>query len=402
MRVLLQTRSAVSVAKTPGGDVTMADELARGLRALGVDARVSSELQPDLTDVDLVHVFNLVRPQDAMVQARHAWRHDRPVALSTVYCDMWEFDRSARRGIGGVIARRAGRDSIELAKAGGRAIRSRELHRGIAPLLWPGYEALQRELLSRCQVLLPNSRSEMRRIERDLQVDVPPERYVTVFNGIDPTYYSADRLIGQSPPEHLAGYADSVLCVGRVEGRKNQLNLIRALKDSPHQLVLAGSPAANQRAYVETVRAEVARSANVVWLGSVSDEEKRWLYHLARVHVLPSWMETTGLVSLEAAALNCALALTPNGDTLDYFDGHAHFCRPEDPESIRNAVDGAYRAGPDAELQRRIVGDYTWDAAALDTLRGYEMALACSAKSPARTRRALAASSAPQGASVSF
>jgi glycosyltransferase involved in cell wall biosynthesis len=402
MRVLLQTRSSVSVAKSRGGDVTQAYETARGLGALGIDARVSAELQPDLTDVDLVHVFNLVRPQDAMVQARHAWRHHRPVALSTVYCDMWEFDRSARKGIGGIIARRAGRNSIELAKAGGRAVRSKELHGGLAPLLWPGYQALQRELLARCDVLLPNSQSEMRRIERDLGVEVASQRCVTVPNGIDPAYYNVESLLGQSPPEHLAGYEGCVLSVGRIEGRKNQLSLIRALQGTSHRLVLAGSPAANQRAYVDAVSAEVARSANVEWLGPVSEEEKRWLYRLARVHVLPSWMETTGLVSLEAAALGCALVVTPNGDTRDYFDKHAQFCDPDDLGSIRGAVDAAHRAGPDTALQERIFAYYTWAAAASTTARGYELALDSTAQSSTHVRRHAATQSASTGASLSF
>ncbi len=380
MRVLLQTRSAVSVATTPGGDVVQAHATAQALRALGVDARVSAELRPDLTDVDLVHVFNLVRPQDAIVQARHAWRHRRRVAISTVYCDMWEFDRSARSGLGGVIARGAGRDTIELAKTAGRAIRSRELHRGSVGMLWPGFQALQRELLARCAVLLPNSQSEMRRIERDFEVEVQLERCVTVPNGIDPAFYDAERLLGQSPPEHLAGYEGCVLSVGRIEGRKNQLNLVKALKSTTHRLVLAGSPGGHQRAYIDAVRAEVTRCPNVEWLGSVSEEEKRWLYHLARVHVLPSWMETTGLASLEAAALGCALVVTPNGDTRDYFHGCAHFCAPDNLSSIRSAVDAAYGTGPDTALQRRVRTDYTWDAAARATKSGYEIALRCPAR----------------------
>jgi glycosyltransferase involved in cell wall biosynthesis len=379
MRVLMQTRSAVSVASSPGGDVAQAHETARALMALGIDVRVSSELQPDLTGVDLVHVFNLVRPQDAMVQARHAWRYRRPVALSTVYCDMWEYDSSARGGLGGAIARHAGRNSIELAKAAGRAVRSRELHRGLVPLLWPGYGALQHELVERCDVLLPNSGSELRRIERDLEVEIPKERYVAVPNAVDPAVYDGRLLEGQSPPKHLAEHGGCVLCVGRVEGRKNQLNLIRALAGSGHRLVLAGPAAANQRAYVDAVRAEVGRNANVQWLGAVSEEEKRWLYRLARVHVLASWMETTGLVSLEAAALDCSLVVSPNGDTREYFDGVAHFCRPDDLKSIADAVDDAYRDGPDPTLRRRIFADYTWDAAARATAHGYEIALAAEA-----------------------
>jgi glycosyltransferase involved in cell wall biosynthesis len=123
------------------------------------------------------------------------------------------------------------------------------------------------------------------------------------------------------------------------------------------------------------VGAEVESRENVEWLGRVDEEEKRWLYHLARVHVLPSWMETTGLVSLEAAAMRCALVVSPNGDTRDYFDGHARFCEPDDLNSIRQAIDGAYLEGPDLELQRRVRTEYTWDAAADATVRAYEAVL---------------------------
>ncbi len=402
MRVLLQTRSAVSVATTPGGDVTQAHETARALDAIGIDTHVSAELRPDLTGVDLVHIFNLVRPQDAMVQARNAWRHGLPVALSTVYCDMWEFDRSAGTRVGGLIARRAGRGSTELAKAAGRAVRSKELHRGLAPLVWPGYEALQRELLERSDVLLPNSRSELRRIEQDLNFQVSADRHVVVPNGIDADFYRADDLHDSRVPEHLFRHEGCVLCVGRVEGRKNQLSLVRAMRDSPYRLVLVGPPAADQSAYVEAVRAEVDSSPNVEWLGAVSEDEKRWLYKLAWVHALPSWMETTGLVSLEAAALGCALVVTPNGDTQEYFAGHASFCEPDDVQSIRAAVDAAHRAGPDPALKQRIFADYTWDAAARASTRGYAMALVQSHSRSVKMRRRVAEPTAPADASFSF
>jgi glycosyltransferase involved in cell wall biosynthesis len=295
------------------------------------------------------------------------------VVLSTVYADMWDFDLLARKGVGGFIARHTGRNVIELAKAVGRAARSREIHAGLAPLLWPGYQPLQRELLTRCKMLLPNSQSELRRIEQDLDVGLPSERYVTVPNGIDPTYCNADDLRDLSPPAELADFQDCVLCVGGMEGRKNQLSLIRALRDTEYRLVLVGPPAANQHAYVKEVEAEVARSPNATWIGPVGEkgDAKRWLYHLARVHVLPSWMETTGLVSLEAAAFGCALVVTPNGDTRDYFDGHAHFCQPDDLGSIRDAVEAAYRAGPDPALQSRVLADYTWAKAAEATHRAY-------------------------------
>ena len=117
MRVLLQGRSARSIAVNPGGDQVKLEATAHALRVTtGVDAQISAAAEPDLTGFDAVHLFGLVRPQETWLQARNARRQRKPVFLSTVYCDVWEFERLVRMGPVGWVARHTNRDVIEALK----------------------------------------------------------------------------------------------------------------------------------------------------------------------------------------------------------------------------------------------------------------------------------------------
>jgi glycosyltransferase involved in cell wall biosynthesis len=374
MRILLQGRSARSIAANPGGDQIQLEATARTLRAMGVDAQISAEAEPDLTDFDAVHLFGLVRPQETWPQARNAQRHGKPVFLSTVYCDVWDFERMARSGLVGWIARHSNRDVIEALKTVGRGVNNREWSRGSLALLVRGFSRMQREVVAMSASLLPNSHSEWLRIAHDLHLDPADPRVSVVPNGFD-----ADTLdiaaAESSPPAHLTRFAGCVLCVARLEGRKNQANLIEAVRGSDIELVLAGPATANQSIYVKRVRDAAARLENVHVLGSVTPEEKAWLYALARVHVLPSWMETTGLSSLEAAVAGCSLVVSPNGDTTDYFGDDAEYCDPDNPSSIRDAIARAGERGPSAPLEQRIRTEYTWERCAEATYRAYSAVL---------------------------
>ena len=64
----------------------------------------------------------------------------------------------------------------------------------------------------------------------------------------------------------------------------------------------------------------------------------RSAYAAARVHALPSWIETCGLVSLEAALAGCNVVVSTAGHELEYFRDLAYYCDPANPASIRRAV----------------------------------------------------------------
>jgi glycosyltransferase involved in cell wall biosynthesis len=357
---------------SPGGDIVQAHQTRDALRDRGWEVDVSSELEPDLTDYDAVHLFNIVRPHETWLQATNAVNQGRKVLLSTVYNDTGDYDRAGRARLTTLATRRLTRDKLEAGKALGRATLTGEFNRATRVLLRRGYTRLQLEVLDLVDAFLPNSWSEIRRLKRDLGIDIQASQIFTVPNGIDPDFYDPSVLAATEPPPHLAKYSDCVLCVARIGGAKNQLNLVRAMRDLQLPLVLvSGKASTTQLAYLRRLRRESGKHVRIL---SVTQEEKRWLYHLARVHVLPSWLETTGLSSLEAAAMLCAIVTTDQGDAAEYFGDLVGYCNPADTSSIRVAVTRAYETGPQPELARTVRDRYTWDRAADATIRAYSYA----------------------------
>jgi glycosyltransferase involved in cell wall biosynthesis len=170
----------------------------------------------------------------------------------------------------------------------------------------------------------------------------------------------------------LKGY---VLQVARIQSAKNQLGLMQALFDIPIPIVFAGQPSPYETDYVNRCYELAQKRGQVYFLGPMSSEELAGIYVLAAVHALPSWRETPGLVSLEAAAAGCRVVSTSIGSAREYFGDHAWYCDPRDPQSIRRAVLHALEAPHSESLRNLVLERYTWEAAAAATLNAYRLAL---------------------------
>ena len=365
VKVLFLSRT--SLFSVPGGDTTQILKTAEALRSRGCDVTVSTDINPDTVGFDVVHIFNLTRPQETYFQALAAKKHGIPVVLSPIYVDFSEYDRHARTGLAGKFLKHLSPSLAQSVKIAGRIVLNRECTSGSLRLLATGYRRAQERLLSMASVLLPNSHSEMRRIERDFRA-ARGKNYAVVPNAIDPQLFLAKDEMPLEP------YRDSVLCVGRIEGLKCQLELVRALSGTDLRLVLIGKPAPNQMAYFRQIQREAG--PNVVVLGEIPHGDLPKYYASCKVHALVSWMETTGLSSLEAGAMGANLVITDKGDTRDYFGDMAYYCFPDSIDSIRSAVLNAFHAPRSALLRNRIIDNYTWDAAAEATLSAYQALLA--------------------------
>lgn len=367
MRVLLQSR--VSLFTFPGGDTTQITKTAEALRALGVECEISTELQPDLSKWDLVHLFNLTRPQDVYLQALNAVGQHKPVALSTIYLSSADYDSDSRDGLVGLLACSLSPSTFEYIKAFGRAVVNKERHDGTRALLRHGYRKLEEEVIRMSGVLLPNSHSEMQRVIRDFPI-ASRSKVVVVPNAVDNAAMDAE---DDTVPAEFERFRGAVLCVAGIGHRKNQLRLVRALRCVDIPLVLVGQASPNAAKYFKQIR-RVA-GPNVHFAGRVSDEERQHYYRVAKVHVLASWMETTGLSSLEAGLAGCNLVITDRGDTREYFDDMAYYCDPGSEASIRETVLKAHAAPACTALQDRIRSRYTWKKAAEATLNAYHQIL---------------------------
>ena len=358
MKVAFLSRS--TLFSSPGGDTIQLEQTAASLRKIGVsvDIRLAHE-QLQYAAYDLIHFFNIIRPADLL---RHARKASCPIVLSTIFVDYSEYDKNYRKGMVGWLSRTTNRDTVEFVKAIARRIKNGEPINSRS-YLWRGHRNSIRYLLNRSASLLPNSHSEYQRLVRDYGVERP---YRVIPNAIDTDRFGQTAIPTPSDRKGL-------LAVGRIEQYKNQLALIQAIRNSDYSLTIVGKPAANHLDYYE--ECQRAAGENVAFVPHLPQEELVAWYLKARVHVVPSWFETTGLSNLEAGVLGCQLVITDRGDTTEYFQEDAFYCEPDSVASIRAAIDQAYRAPFSENLRERILNEYTWDRAASKTKEAYEWTL---------------------------
>ena len=354
MKILFIARS--TLYKDKGGDTVQVLKTAEYLRKRGVavDVKLTNETI-DYTPYDLLHFFNLIRPADILV---HVMRSGKPYVVSTIFVDYSEYERRARGGMARWLFRFFTPDQAEYLKVLARRIKSGEKIVSARYICW-GHTKSLRYIVAHSAMLLPNSQSEYDRLAACYHID---HAFKIVPNGIDAALF-------KRPQAYEPREEDLVLCVGRIEGRKNQLNLIRALHGSRFRLYIIGSSSANQASYYEACRQY--EGPQVHFIEAVSQEALTGYYSRARVHVLPSWFETTGLSTLEAAAMGCNIVITDKGDTREYFGQHAWYCDPASPDSIRAAVEQAAAAPVQEALIEKIVARYTWEAVAAATHQAY-------------------------------
>ena len=366
MKVLFQSRS--NLYSAPGGDTTQIEKTKEYLGKLGVEVDISIELEPDLTDYDLVHLFNLMDPQELYMQIKHAKKHGKKVALSTIYGLYTEFERKARGGFAQKVANVLSPYTINYIKTFLRHLKDGRMNKGVYYMLFRGYYRLAKKVTENVDVFLPNSFSEMKRVEKEYKLK--NYKHVVVPNAVDTKLFNPDKIVLEELGADMLKYKDCVLSVARIEGRKATLNLVKAVGDK-YPLVLIGNQTKNDPGFIKAVYE--AAGPNVHFMGAIPHDKLPVFYKLARVHALISWMETPGLSSLEAGAMGTNIVITEKGDTRDYFEDYAFYCEPDDITSIRDAIDKAYIAPFDYGLKEKFYSEYIWEETAKKTLEGYKM-----------------------------
>ena len=98
---------------------------AESLRLLGCEVTISNDLNHPLDGYDIVHLYNLTRPQEMYYQARRATKRGIPVILSPIYVDYTEADRAARGPLQRLLFRSISRSNAEYLKMAARSFDKR-------------------------------------------------------------------------------------------------------------------------------------------------------------------------------------------------------------------------------------------------------------------------------------
>jgi glycosyltransferase involved in cell wall biosynthesis len=358
MKALLVVRP--DAPEKHGGDLVHAQRTATALRALGAVADVVPTLEPDPRGYDVAHVFGIFEPATARAQISAVRAHGVPLVLSPIWLDLRAFFATTPHVERALSARSAAEVERRLAK----------LHRVEDELPWRGSIArnagrrleAQRDLVLAADVVLPASEVEAYLYGERLRVSRVP--YVVAPLGVDDDAFAVER------PRERAG----VLCAARVEPKKNQAALLYALRDVDVDVTIVGN------AYDERYLALCRRWATprTHFVGHAAHDEVVRMMACAAVHAHPSWLESPGLASLEAAATGARIVAGDRGCEREYFGSDVDYADPADPATIRAAVLRALERGPrdrgDA-LERRL-GARTWQRTGEATLDAYARATA--------------------------
>ncbi|MBD3366184.1 glycosyltransferase [candidate division WWE3 bacterium] len=376
IKVLMLGR--IGLLEQGGGDKVQIENTAKELRKLGIEVDIATGLKTDISSYDLVHVFQLDWTPETYLYAKKVKEANKPLILSPIHHSVKEvikFDETyafdLRRLSKLLFRKQHARDTFKNVY---RSFFDLRKFGPTAKSILVGLKKMHRKTLNLADTVLVQTNLEAFDLKDTYGVDF---NWVKVPNGVGEQFLNLGDVEDPFEEEEIQDY---LFCVGRIEPRKNQLNIIEAAKlmraefNKEIPLVFVGTKS-TKRHFEYVWRFNRALKANP-WIKHISRvpyEEIPAYFHFAKVGVSASWFETTGLTSLEALFCGTnAVAAGPRAK--EYLGDKAFYCRPDDVTSIKDALVKAYKASP-PKIDSAMKKEYTWKNAAKKTLEVYENSL---------------------------
>jgi glycosyltransferase involved in cell wall biosynthesis len=355
LRVLFQNRA--NAFDQPGGDTIVMKRLKEQLERKGITVDFCGDTSfQNQQSYDLVHLFNLTLPHMTEVFAKKAVLQNVPFVITTLQEDFRRYYHKAAAAYAWFkeyVPARADRRAA-LPPIGEALDRAKPGELRTSP-----FAGMAASHLCAC------GETEARLLR---SVFSHPRVAVIPFGSS-----IKDLPVPASLFEQTFGVNEFILCVGRVEPRKNQLMLLLALEESDLPVVFADGGFTYQPEYIDMCKA-FTRKGRTVFTGRLSDELLVSAYHACRLHCLPSWYELPGLVSLEAALYGCNVIASSWGCLPDYLPDCCVWCSPDDPAGIRDAVLAGIEKPKDDRAAEQ-ARSFTWEKFGDSMLLHYECAL---------------------------
>lgn len=370
MKVLMLGR--IGLLKVGGGDRVQIENTARELEKLGIDVNIRSGLDFDPSLYDIVHIFQLDWTPETYFYVKKAKAAGKPVVLSPIHHNVSEVKKYDDEYVFGfrrlsklIFKDQHHRDTLK------NLYRIFSDPQKVATTLGSmmlGLENMHKHVLSLVDKVLVQTDQEAKDLKRTYKSSFD---WVKIPNGVSESFLKVKS--GKNPLD----FEDYIVCIGRIEPRKNQLTVIKAVEyfrkrtEKDIQLVFIGSKSTkNHMEYLKLFRKELDKKSWVHHIGSVPYEDMPIYYKYAKVCVSASWFETTGLTSLEA--LFCGTNAVASGvRAREYLGRHATYCKPDDVSSIEFAIEKEYFA-PRPKINKEMFDEYTWKTAARKTLKVYK------------------------------
>lgn len=369
MTILLQSR--IDLLKKIGGDTNLILDLSHKLEKEGLSVKINyfQYHNNNFSAFDLIHFFGIMRIHELYPIFLKAKKLKKPIIVTPIYEDLSYLDKYGRVGIEKLFGNFLSNNLKELLKGFARSFKDKAQFKSAVLQLKTPYLKQQKELLEYADIVVASCGSEKKKILEDFKVS---EKKIKVI----PYCINTKETMGNCKLfKQKYKLSDFILCVGRIEPKKNQLNLLKALCDVKIPIVFIGSLSSYHKSYVNKFLKLIKKFPNVKYLNYLDRNMLLSAYAAAKVHVLPSWFEAPGLVSMEAAINGCSIVTTNQGYAKDYFGNFAWYCDSRDTDSIGQAVLNAYNAPINKKLKDKIITQYTYDKITPQIIKIYKKLL---------------------------
>lgn len=368
-----------------GGPSVRAPRTVEALLHTGVNASFVAGRNFTARESDVVHVLNVWHPDECAVLLQQIEKYHCTTVFSPIFLDLSEYYFYNQK-LPDVLSQY---ESIHEARQALLEF-SQENEKYLSiPLQerepFPHYYSTIRRLVNFSHHLIFLSEHE-KGLLGQIGVKHPSTSIVknpvnsAVFSNGDPALF-----------RNYIGIDEYVLCVGRIESRKNQALLALALHDENIPLVFVGHE--SDVNYASLVKKWGGN--NVIFAGRIEANSPMLAsaFAGARVFCLPSWSEGAPLVALEAASAGCNMVLSNRSSEKEYFGDLARYVNPADLDDIREKVVAAWsdsldiRATRSGMLQALMAQSHSWEIYADNTKDAYHQAVRYVAEKELNTLR---------------
>lgn len=354
---------------SPGGAQVQILKTKEFLEKLDVQCDITvSPFGVNYNDYDILHLTDLTWVYDNMQYLEEIKKQNfkGKKVLSTIY---WPFDDYALNGAPFVqkqIFRVFGINGFEFAKALGKFVSKRKkvYLQGVKSK----YIENQRKIVRAVDWMLPNAESEMQAL--NARLGLKNTNYSVANNAIDTTLF--DEVLKDTK---ITKDENLITFVARIDPRKNQLKFLEAMMDTNYKIRFIGNPGPNSAGYLEKLKTLAKKRGNVEFISHITQKEVFEHMLEAKLNVLTSWVETPGLVSLEAVYAKCNILVSKKGSVVDYFKDYAFYCAPDDINDIKSQAIKAMNSDFDESFRELIKNEYSWQVTANQTLNAYKKVL---------------------------
>lgn len=312
------------IFKNSGGDTIQILKTKENLEKISdIHVDIITDYQDINNNYSIIHIFNMQRQDETLEFISAAQKKNIKTVLSPIYWDLSD---------GVYVSRYFSIFSYDY----------------LLPFLKPALNNIRKQymndeylkkgkkILQNVSAILPNSIEEANILYTQFKVK---NLCYVIPNAVDINENVVNKDIDIKKKHYI-------LEVGRIEPIKNQYKLIESmLKERDIPIVLIGRFSEHYPKYNESVKRMAQKHGNVTFIEQIDHSLLGTYYSNAAVHVLPSFRESPGLVTLEALSnkTNVVVSEKKYCPISTYkFDTYGYVCNPYSNNSIREAVESAY------------------------------------------------------------